>query len=74
MAKSTLSQMRQARQQYQQAKKKPVGEGGRFKAIEKSAKLGGAKNPAAVAAVAGRKKYGQEKMTKWSVQGRKKGK
>ncbi len=33
------------------AKKKPLGEGSRFKAVMASAKAGGAKNPAAVAAM-----------------------
>jgi hypothetical protein len=72
MAKSTLAQRRKARQQYKEAKKKPLGEGSRFKAIENSAKLGGAENPAAVAASIGRKNYGQKKMTQLSIKGRKK--
>jgi hypothetical protein len=37
----------------------------------KEAKKSGAKNPAAVAAAAGRKKYGQEEMTKLSQKGKK---
>ena len=68
---STLAQRRAARQEYQQAKKKPLGAGARFAAVEKSAELGGAKEPAAVAASAGIRKYGQKKMTKLAVAGKK---
>lgn len=53
-------------------KKAPLGQGGRFAAVEKAAKAGGAKNPAAVAAAVGRKKYGSEKMAKMAAKGRKK--
>lgn len=67
-----LAARRSARQEYQRAKKKPLGEGSRFAAVEKSAKLGGARNPAAVAAAIGRKKYGQKRMTQLAVAGRKK--
>jgi hypothetical protein len=68
---STLTQRRAARKQYQQAaaKTKP-GEGSRFKAVEKSAKLGGAKNPGAVAAAIGRKKYGKEAFQQMAAKGR----
>lgn len=50
--------------------KAKLGSGARFKAVEKSAKASGARNPAAVAAAAGRKKWGQKKMTELSVKGR----
>ncbi len=40
-----------------------LGSGSRFKAVEASARASGAKNPAAVAAAAGIRKYGQKKMT-----------
>jgi hypothetical protein len=50
--------------------KAKLGSGARFKAVEKEAAKGGAKNPAAVAAVAGRKKYGEKKMTKLAVKGK----
>lgn len=46
------------------AKKPRLGSGARFAAIEKAAKKSGAKNPAAVAAMVGIKKYGIKKMTK----------
>ena len=72
MAKrSTLEERRAARREYQEAKRKPLGKGSRFKAIVKSARLGGAKNPEAVAASIGIKKYGQKKMTKMAVAGKK---
>lgn len=50
------------------------GGGGRFAAIEKAAAKSGAKNPAAVAAAAGIKKYGQKKMTAMATAGRKRAK
>lgn len=54
-----------------QKKKMPkLGTGERFKMVEASARRGGAKNPAAVAAMAGRKKYGAEKMAKMAAAGR----
>jgi hypothetical protein len=54
--------------------KAPLGQGGRFAAVEASARASGAENPAAVAAAAGRKKYGQKKMTQLSLKGRMMGK
>lgn len=53
------------------AKKKPkLGSGKRFKAIEEKARKSGAKNPAAVAAAAGIKKYGVKKMTQMAQAGK----
>ncbi len=52
--------------------KAPLGEGGRFAAVEAAAKKSDAKNPAAVAASAGIKKYGKKKMAKMAAAGRKK--
>jgi hypothetical protein len=69
MAKTTA-----ARKAYAKAKKTPLGSGKRFAAIEASAKASGAKNPAAVAASVGRKKYGKKKMAKLSAAGRKRNK
>lgn len=51
-----------------------LGSGKRFAALEASIAAGGAKNPAAVAAAIGRKKYGAKKMTKMAVKGRKRSK
>ena len=54
------------------AKKKPkLGTGARFKAVAASAKKGGARNPNAVAAVVGRRKYGAKRMAKMAAAGRK---
>ena len=50
--------------------KAPLGQGGRFAAVEASAKASGARNPAAVAAAAGRKKYGAKRMQAMSLKGR----
>lgn len=47
-----------------------LGGGGRFAKVEASAKKSGARNPAAVAAAAGRKKYGNAKMAKMAAKGR----
>jgi hypothetical protein len=52
-------------------KKPKLGSGERFAAIEKKAAASGAKNPAAVAAAAGIKKYGQKKMTQMAQAGKK---
>ena len=51
--------------------KAKLGSGSRFKKVEAEAAKSGAKNPAAVAAAAGIKKYGQKKMTKMAVAGKK---
>jgi len=50
--------------------KAKLGSGARFKAVEKAAAKSGAKNPAAVAAAVGIKKYGKEKMAKMAAAGR----
>ena len=54
--------------------KPKLGSGARFKAVARSAAKGGAKNPAAVAAMAGRRKYGAAKMAKMAAAGRRRGK
>lgn len=52
-----------------------LGSGGRFKALKQEiAREGGARDPGAVAAAIGRKRYGQKKMTELSIKGRKAGK
>lgn len=55
------------------AKKKTpkLGSGKRFAAIEKKAAASGAKNPKAVAAAIGIKKYGEAKMHKMAMAGKK---
>lgn len=47
-----------------------LGSGARFKAVERKAAASGARNPAAVAAAAGIKKYGQKKMTAMATAGK----
>ena len=49
---------------------KPGG-GGRFAKLVDELEAKGARNPKAVAAKIGRKKYGAKQMTKWAVTGRK---
>ena len=53
------------------AKKSKPGAGARFQAVKKVAKAGGAKNPAAVAAAIGRKKYGKKRFQQMAAAGRK---
>ena len=50
--------------------KAALGTGSRFKAVEKKAAASGAKNPAAVAASAGRAKFGGAKMEKMAEHGK----
>lgn len=54
------------------AKDMSLGGGGRFEAVMKSAAASGAKNPRAVAAAVGRKKYGARKMQAMASAGRRK--
>ncbi len=56
-------------------KKKPkLGSGKRFKQTTKALAAKGVKDPKALAAYIGRKKYGAKKMASMSAAGRKKGK
>lgn len=50
--------------------KAKLGSGARFAAVEKSAAASGARNPAAVAAAVGRKKYGNAKFNRLAQAGR----
>jgi len=52
------------------AKKPPLGSGERFKALTKELKKGGAKDPAALAAAIGRKKYGKAKFQALAMKGK----
>ena len=54
------------------AKEAKLGSGSRFKKVEEEAKKSGAKNPAAVAAAVGMKKYGVKKMEAMAQKGKKK--
>jgi hypothetical protein len=51
--------------------KAKLGSGKRFAAIVKSARAGGARDPAAVAAAAGIAKYGKRRMARMAAAGRK---
>ena len=53
------------------AKSMALGGGGRFAKLKKKLGGKGVKNPAALAAHIGRKKYGKKKMAKMSATGRK---
>lgn len=55
------------------AKSMKLGGGGRFAKLEKSLQ-GKVKDPAAVAAAVGRKKYGAKKMSKMAAAGRRRSK
>lgn len=48
-----------------------LGMGGRFAMVAAKAKKAGAKNPAAIAAMVGMKKYGKAKMAKMATAGKK---
>jgi len=57
---------------YERARKEHEGgEGSRFKAMEKMMKAEGARDPGAMAAAAGRKKYGKARMAMMAAAGRK---
>ncbi|MEV0220883.1 hypothetical protein [Streptomyces sp. NPDC050704] len=51
-------------------KKPKLGSGKRFKQVAASARKSGARDPNAVAAMAGRKKYGAKRMAKMAAAGR----
>jgi len=53
------------------AKSMKVGGGGRFKKLEGQLKKKGVKDPAALAASIGRKKYGKKKFQTMAAKGRK---
>lgn len=52
-------------------KKPKLGSGARFKALKKKLAARGAKNPGALAAWIGRKKYGKKRFAKLSAKGKK---
>ena len=58
-------------QHARKGKKPPIGEGGRFKDLTHELEEEGAKDPKALAAFIGRKKYGSEKFSKLAMKGRK---
>jgi hypothetical protein len=69
---STLAQRRAARKRYQKvAKTSKPGSGKRFAALKRVAELSGTRDPGAVAAKIGRKKYGKKKFQAMAIAGRK---
>lgn len=74
MAKKKLSKSTKASNYWKNSKgrKAPLGEGGRFKALKKSIGMkGGVRNPGAVAASIGRKKYGKAAFQTMAAKGKK---
>jgi hypothetical protein len=68
---STKAKVKKSEQEYKKVKKTtPPGEGGRFEAMEKVAKAKGAKDPGALAAYIGRKKYGPKKFAAMAKKGK----
>ena len=68
LAKAIVARAKQKRIQ----KTAKLGSGERFKAVAEAAAAGGARNPEAVAAMAGRKKYGVKRMAQMAAAGRRK--
>lgn len=71
MGRKKQSKVAKARQNYERVKKtsKP-GEGKRFAAMSKLVEAGGAKDPDAVAAMIGRKKYGKKRFQEMASAGK----
>lgn len=71
--KKSKSAVKKAASNYKKvAKESKPGTGKRFAALKKSIAASGAKDPGAVAAAIGRKKYGAKKMSSMAAKGRKK--
>ena len=70
MAKAPAVARAAARKGYEQAKGAPIGQGKRFAALAASARASGARNPEAVAAAAGRKAHGAQRMAQMAAAGR----
>jgi len=72
MAKASLAIRRRARMAQKKVQKTAkLGSGKRFAAVARAAKAGGARDPQAVAAAIGRKKYGRKRFAKMAARGRK---
>ena len=72
MAKASLAVRRRTRKAAARATKTAkLGSGARFRAVAAAARASGAKNPAAVAAAIGRKKYGKKRFQQMAAAGRK---
>ena len=68
--KSKKAKSRKGKSYVATGKKPKLGSGARFAALTSALKKKGAKNPAAVAAFIGRKKYGKKKFQKLATKGR----
>lgn len=73
MAKKASAMTEKKKAMEKKRKSTPVGEGGRFEIVKKEAAMSGAKEPGAVAAAIGRKKYGKAAFQKMAAAGKKKG-
>jgi len=74
MARANIEGRRAARQHQQEVQHKAkLGSGARFKAVEAAAAASGARDPGAVAASAGRKKYTAKRFAAMGAAGRKHG-
>ena len=70
--KRTEAVLRKAMKNYKRVKKtSKLGSGKRFSAMTKALKARGAKNPGALAAYIGKKRYGAKRMAKMAAAGRK---
>lgn len=73
MARKASAKTKEIKKMEAKRKKAKLGTGTRFDILtEEIAKKGNVKNPAAVAASIGRKKYGSKKMAAMAAKGRKK--
>lgn len=68
--RATAASRRKKHKEVRPMAKAKLGSGSRFKKVEAAAAKSGAKNPAAVAAAAGIKKYGKKKMEAMAAAGR----
>ena len=72
MARASLATRRRTRKAATRATRTAkLGSGKRFAAVKAAARASGARNPGAVAAAIGRKKYGAKKMARMAAAGRK---
>ena len=72
MANEQTRRRLRAQQQRTQRTARP-GSGARFRALERSIAAGGARNPGAVAAAIGRRKFGNRRFNQLSAMGRARG-
>lgn len=69
--KAAINKRRQLRKEQKRVQKTAkLGSGARFAALEKSVAAGGARNPGAVAAAIGRRKYGKARFQGLATRGK----